>query len=462
MPDSHPDLRSLSHSTPDRPKRFRPATWWLPVAILLGFALIFALLFRDRLIPAKSVQVTPAKAIALESTSKKQASSTGKLLFQASGWIEPDPLPIKATALTDGIIDEVRVLQGQQVRKGDPLATLIAIDNRLQRDAMATALEMKKAELDAHCTGTQIAIQKVEAEKSGLISDQADSEEAADRLARLRQTPAGAIPEAEHVAARLELTRREAAVKSREARIQEIAHDLNRIAYETLAMQAAVKAAEIDLAKAELAYERTTITAPTDGRVLRLIASPGQKKMVGMDEEDSATIAILYQPEKLQVRVDVPLADAAGLGVGQRAKIRCNLLPNQIFEGEVTRITGEADLQRNTLQAKVRIIDPDEKLRPEMICRVEFLDTIPQESNTIANTAGELAVFVPESSLTDDNVWICDPDSKRVTLRPVTSTAESRDGFRRLESGVRPGEWVVDQPSGLNPGQRIRPILPSP
>ena len=458
MADSHPTLGSLTRTTVTDSKRLRPSAWWLPGVILLGFALIFLLLFRDRLIPAKSMRVTPAMAISLQPAAEMPLSS-GKPLFQASGWIEPDPLPIKATALTDGVINEVRVLQGQPVRKGDPLATLIAIDTRLRRDSIAAELEMKKAELDAHCTGTQIAIQKMEAEEAALTSTEADVEEADDRLARLRRTPGGAIPEADHVAARLETIRSRAAANGRRARIQEIAHEINRIAYQTVAMQAAVKAAEIELEQAELALMRTTITAPADGRVLRLLAAPGQKKMIGMDEEDSATIAILYQPDKLQVRVDVPLADAAGLGVGQRAKIRCNLLPDRIFDGEVTRITGEADLQRNTLQAKVRIIDPDEKLRPEMICRVEFLDTLPQESS--ADSPGEISVFIRESSLTDNNVWICDPDSKRVSLRPVTATSETREGYLRLESGVRPGEWVVDQPSGLTTGQRIRPVLPS-
>src|SRR5690606_26056403 len=104
-------------------------------------------------------------------------------------------------------------------------------------------------------------------------------------------------------------------------------------------------------------------------RVLRLHAMPGQKRMLGMDDENSSTIAILYDPAKLQVRVDVPLADAAGLKIGQKVRIHCGLLPDREFQGEVTRISGEADLQRNTLQAKVRIVDPVEELRPEMLCR---------------------------------------------------------------------------------------------
>ena len=185
----------------------------------------------------------------------------------------------------------------------------------------------------------------------------------------------GSITEDERVSVRFDHTR--ASRKSmRQRRVsQEIAEDLNQIAFQVLAIQARIKGAEVDLEKAELAYSRTKITAPADGRVLALMAAPGQKKMVGMDAEDSSTIAVLYDPEHLQVRVDVPLGDAAGLGVGQRAKIRCNLLPDMVFEGEVTRIEGSADLQRNTLQAKVRIENPSEKLRPEMLCRVEFFET---------------------------------------------------------------------------------------
>jgi multidrug efflux pump subunit AcrA (membrane-fusion protein) len=60
------------------------------------------------------------------------------MLFQASGWIEPDPLPVKATALIDGVIDEVRVLEGQFVKKGETLATLVDDDARL---ALAAADE---------------------------------------------------------------------------------------------------------------------------------------------------------------------------------------------------------------------------------------------------------------------------------------------------------------------------------
>ncbi|MGE9270675.1 MAG: HlyD family efflux transporter periplasmic adaptor subunit, partial [Verrucomicrobiales bacterium] len=83
-----------------------------------------------------------------------------------------------------------------------------------------------------------------------------------------------------------------------------------------------IEAAKVSLNQAELARARTEIRAPITGRILHRFAMPGQKRMLAMDDPDSSTIASLYDPEKLQVRVDVPLADAAQLTIGQHARIR--------------------------------------------------------------------------------------------------------------------------------------------
>ncbi len=454
----------LHNPETSKPVKARFGVWLLPLAIVIGFALLFGLLFRDRLLPAKEVSVFPALAIEEKTDAKAVAKNTpgktGDLLFQASGWVEPDPLPIKATALTDGIVDEVHVLQGQLVKKGDLLATLIETDTRIERDLMAAKLADMKASFDAHCVGTQITLQKLEIAKAELAAAEADAAESENKLLRYQRLSKGTIAEDERNEVRFDRDRSLAMVAAAEARIKENAEMLNKIAYQALAIQSKVKASEADLEKAELAHSRTKITAPADGRVLALMAAPGQKKMAGMDDVDSSTIAILYDPAHLQVRVDVPLADAGGLGVGQRAKIRCNLLPDEVFEGEVTRIEGAADLQRNTLQAKVRIENPSEKLRPEMLCRVEFFETVaPAQTtgNVVTETTG-IAVYVPERAVSDGTVWICDPDSLRATKRAVTVSSK-REGFIRVDEGVRPGEWVVKNPSGLKSGQRLNPLF---
>lgn len=459
MSNTGPNIGHILRPADEAPSaRRRMAVWLLPLALLLGFALLFALLFRDRLIPAKSVGVVPAVGIEeAMATAPIVKGAEGSLLFQASGWVEPDPLPTKATALTDGIVDEVHVLEGELVKKGDLLATLISIDARLERDAMAARLADMKASFDAHCTGTQIAMRRMEAEKANLAIADANAEEAADKFDRYSRLREGSITGDERIAVRLDHRRALAEVDLAKARIAEIAEELNKIAYEIVAIQAKIRGAEIDLEKAELAFSRTKITAPADGRILALKAAPGQKKMVGMDEEDSSTIAILYDPQHLQVRVDVPLADAAGLSVGQPAKIRCNLLPDEVFEGVVTRIEGAADIQRNTLQAKVRIENPSEKLRPEMLCRVEFLEA-PEISKSTTGGATAVAVYVPATAIRGGSVWICDPDSLRAEKREV-STSATAENLIRIDTGIRPGEWVITQPSGLRAGQRLKPVF---
>lgn len=436
----------------------------LPVGLLLGFVFFFGLLFRDRLLPATKVKVFQAVAIEEKSAAAdpagKKPAPAGALLFQASGWIEPDPLPVKATALTDGIVEEVHVLEGGLVKKGDLLATLIGADHRIERDLMAAKLAEMKAMFDAHCVGTQIQIRKMDIQKAALAVAEANAAEAENKLTRYEKLSEGAITVDERIAVRFDHTRSLAQVDAEKARIGEIAENLNQIAYEMLALQARIKGAEGELEKAELAYSRTRITAPADGRVLALMAAPGQKKMVGMDEEDSATIAVLFDPAHLQVRVDVPLGDAAGLSVGQRARIRCNLLPDEIFEGEVTRIEGAADLQRNTLQAKVRIESPDDKLRPEMLCRVEFLETAmpSQNAGEMADGSSSIAVYVPVSAVSGGEAWICDADSLRAEQRRVV-TSTKRGDLLRVDEGIRPGEWVVTGASGLKAGQRLKPLF---
>ncbi len=449
-----PSLSSLSRPISGQTTVRRVPAWVVPAAIAAGFALLFVALFRDRLLPAPEVDValvmaTPAAPVNVET----KLTANGTMAFQASGWIEPDPLPTKAAALIDGVIDEVHALEGQLVKRGETIATLVDDDSRL---ALAAAEENHRtliAARDSQIASIAAARKKLESVKAVHQAALTLQEDAADQHQRLSKLPKGTVPESDVISARLRRDRERLQSLAAEALSGEAEADIARLELETKVREAELAAAAVRVDQAKLAFERTRIISPVDGRVLRLLSMPGQKKMLAMDDPDSSTVAILYQPDKLQVRVDVPLADAAGLSVGQAAKIRCSLLPDRVFNGEVTRITGEADIQRNTLQAKVRIQDPIDQLRPEMLCRVEFFGKV----SSSGPAAGALAMWIPQAALTDNSVWICDPESRRVTKRTVQSTSETRDGFVRISEGLRPGEQVVRSPRNLREGQRVNP-----
>ncbi len=447
-----PSLSSLSRPASGQATVRRVPAWMVPAAIAAGFALLFLALFRDRLLPAPEVDVALVMATPADVETKQ--TSNGTMAFQASGWIEPDPLPIKAAALIDGVIDEVHVLEGQLVKRGETLATLVDDDTRL---ALAAAEESHRtliAARDSQIASIAAARKKLESVRAVHQAAITLREDAADQHQRLSKLPKGTVPESDVVSARLRHDRERLQTLAAEALSGEAEADIARLELDTKVREAEIAAAAVRVNQAKLAFARTRIVSPVDGRVLRLTAMPGQKKMLAMDDPESSTITILYQPEKIQVRVDVPLADAAGLGVGQAAEIRCGLLPDRVFKGEVTRITGEADIQRNTLQVKVRINDPIDQLRPEMLCRVGFFGKAASSS-----AAGALATWIPQAALTDSTAWVCDPESRRVTKRTVQSTADTRDGFVRISEGLRPGEQVVLSPRNLRDGQRVNLTL---
>src|SRR5690606_2242960 len=94
----------------------------LPIGILVSFASLFAWATRDTFLPATSVTLTPVVV------SRSEIKQEGTPLFQAAGWIEPRPTPVIASSLAPGVIEELLVVEGQHVEKGEPVARLIATD----------------------------------------------------------------------------------------------------------------------------------------------------------------------------------------------------------------------------------------------------------------------------------------------------------------------------------------------
>lgn len=435
--------------------------------MLGGFAILFLSLFQDRLLPAPLVKTATVLATAGTASSTEKpgagpADDALPMLFQASGWVEPDPFPVKATALIDGVVASVQVLEGQPVQKGEVIATLVDDDARLKRAAAEGRHRMLVAARASHRASITAAGSRRDAAKAEVAAAETLQAEAVDQVNRVESLRGGAVSESDVTIARLRLQREQANLLAAQSKLAEQIAEIARLEAETKTKDEEIALALVAVDQEKLALERTRILSPITGRVLRLLAAPGEKKMLAMDHPDSSTVAMVYEPSRLQVRVDVPLADAAGLRVGQKTKVHCSLLPEQIFEGEVTRITGEADLQRNTLQAKVRILHPSDLLRPEMLCRVEFLSIATGPGSPSPRDTGALALWIPNDALRENQVWVCDPDTRRVSRRPVQPATEQREGYVRIKEGLLPGEQVVLSPGNLREDQRVNPLLIQP
>ena len=253
--------------------------------------------------------------------------------------------------------------------------------------------------------------------------------------------------------------------------------EVARLAIKVLGAKAVVDQANAAREEAELTLGRADIRAPVAGVVMARLAAPGS--LVGMDASTAAVVQ-LFDPNNLQVRTDVPLADAGRLRVGQQAQVQFDALPGQIVRGRVLRLVQQADIAKNTLQAKVLLENPPPGLVPDMLARVRiFLDSAPAptsvasaaQKSTAANVAGNATnpamntgatsrteIAAPESVLAQT---VADANGTRVgTVRVVVDV---RDGVGRIESrdvvcAVPTSQWTAVL-SGLRPGDFV--VLPN-
>ena len=394
------------------------------------------------------------------------AAPSHELLFQASGWLEPDPYVIEVPALVNGVVDEVFVLAGADVKKGDPLATLIDDEAKLNLEKAERNLTTIRSNIAAHCSSVPEIYARIETAKAKVSAEQARLAELEDTANRFKSLPEGAVSVSEVTAAMLQVNRQEAFLAEAESEIPRLRAQLLTIDFERVAMGNGFSEAESARDLAKLALDRHHITAPMDGRVLHLHVQPGKKRMLDMDDPKSALIVELYEPTKMQARIDVPLNEASGLKVGQSVELTTDLLNDVVMEGIVTRITGEADLARNTLQAKVAITDPDDRLRPEMLVRAKFFPRpmMPDENKTepveTSQPQTRLLIFAPENAIFDVNgnqakAWTVSREST-AEVRTITLGNSEREGYREITGGLRSGDQLILPPfTKIKQGTRV-------
>ncbi len=469
----------------------------LPIGLLLAAAVLLLVSAWGTLFPGRAVTVVPAMV-------RSVSGAAGTTSVTASGWLEPDPYAIYATALASGTVETVLALEGQAVTKGQPLAKLVDEDARIALRGAEADHAIAEADLDRANAARAASEEGLEqlidrrrmlasadarlAEIEGSVArlvDSIASEEAAvaslrDEVERKRDlVESGAVSKGEFERLRLTLDARErgleatrkerailesrrasaeadrtAATQHIELRIEERrAVDVAKA--EVARAEAMLAKAEADRDAAQLRLDRMTIASPIDGVVLRRLVAPGSRVTAESASEEGARVFYLYDPASMQARVDVPLADAAAIGVEQEAVLEVQTLPDREFRGRVTRLVHEADIQKNTVEVKVALDEPDERLKPEMLVRVRFL---ARESKS-ASTTREV-VLVPKRLVGDSStVWVVEARSGD---RGVARRRSVELGARRVEdwvevvSGVRPGDRLVtDAPADLEDGDRV-------
>lgn len=202
--------------------------------------------------------------------------------------------------------------------------------------------------------------------------------------------------------------------------------------------EASVSAAKAALHVAQLNVEYTFIRAPFDGVVLTKNADIGDiVTPIGASANAKAALVTMADMDSLQAEVDVSESNLRQIRIGQPCEILLDALPESRFRGVVHMIVPTADRSKASVLVKIRFLDKDKRILPEMSAKVAFLE------REVSAEENKPLIAINPSAIIERN------GKKYVFV--------VKDGIA-FESSVTTGATVgelVEIVSGLKSGQRI-------
>jgi RND family efflux transporter MFP subunit len=213
------------------------------------------------------------------------------------------------------------------------------------------------------------------------------------------------------------------------------------------AAEAALKATTAALEGATALLEYTLIRAPFNGVVLTKDADIGDiVTPLGAAANAKAAVVTIADMSSLEVEADVSESNLNQVRVGQPCEIQLDALPEQRFRGEVHLRVPTADRSKATVMVKVRFLDKDRRILPEMSAKVAFLSRPVTAEEKNPRIALNQSAVVNRKKV--EAVFLVEGD--RVAETPITLGNPMGD-MVEVVKGVKVGDRVV-----LNPPDRLK------
>lgn len=388
------------------PMRLLSAVLWLiPLGLLAGAGTV-AYWQYDKIRPRPAVSVGLVQAMTI---------GEAETLLSAKGYIKAH-LQAMIGAKVPGRVETMYVEEGSRVAKGQTLAVL-------EHNDMKAQLESRKA-----------MIARSRAELAEAQADYAWKDRRARRYTALQERGTASVEE-----------------------IEQYLFERDMAAARVDALKAAIELQTAMLKEVEETIANMHIIAPFAGTVVAKEAEVGETITPGGMGAASGrgSVATLADLENLEVETDIAESLVSRVAIGQPAEISVSANPGKHYRGVLRRIIPMGDRTRGTVKVDVEILDPDDKLFPELVATVHFL---PDKDIDNPNS-GKTFLFVPKTAIFEEDghshVWVVDQNG--AVSRRVVQVVVTNDDLARVEDGLTAGESVVLNPdrSLLKEGLRV-------
>jgi len=188
----------------------------------------------------------------------------------------------------------------------------------------------------------------------------------------------------------------------------------------------AIEQAESGLAMANLQLDETTINAPFDGVIAELYITEGST--VGPQGAIARQVS-----NQVEASIEVEESRIGQIFDGQNASLQVTAYPGQEFPAVVTSVAPVADKDTRTFTVKVTPVDAEGQLRSGMFADARLL--IDEKKDTLLVSRDAITLIGDQPT-----VYVVNGD--RVEQREVT-TGLTNDGQIEVLSGLEAGDTVV-------------------
>jgi HlyD family secretion protein len=434
-----------SHKEPlpqNHPPRVKP---WVYVVAAVIVVLAAAVVVSGIL--AKSPQVE-VQRVAIE-----PAAAGSDVVLTAGGYIVAHHT-IQVGSKVVGRVAWIGIEKGDRVTQGQVLVRLEDSEFRAQWAQAQASLGVAEANLRKLENGSRP--EEVGQAQAAVGQAQAEFQNAGIGLRRTQQLAA------ENVASRQQLDNDQAAYDVAKAKLESAQKNFELV-------KIGPRREDIDLARAQMQQaqgvvdyaktmlDATVIRSPIDGVVLERSVEKGEMvstmNLGGTGGGVQASVASLADPDDLQVELDINQNDFPKISPKQSASITADAYPDRVYKGVVAEIAPEANRQKATIQVKVKVLEPDAYLRPEMNAHVSFLAPPAGDRSESRD-----ALWVPGAAVVerDGKSMVFVLDGSRVRRREIHAGRTLRDRVEVLD-GVGPNDRaVVRGADTLKPDQRVK------
>ena len=432
----------------DRGKRriHEPSPWavrW----IVAGIG-IFVLLGAARFIYAKLTAATEVEIVRVHAAAPL-TSGGGNVILNATGYIVAAH-KIELAAKVVGKVAWIGVDKGYKVKAGDVLVRLEDDEYRAHLLESKGNLEMLKAKLAEAQNGSRP--EEIAKAKADLEQAIADRENARVTLERTRDLVH------QKVLSTQALDDAQARYDGAVAKVGSFdrTYELVRLGprkEEIDALRAQVQQAQGTLDYNQTQLDNTIIRAPIDGTILERNVEKGEFVTTGFvgDKGAKGYVVSMANLRELDVELDINQNDFGKLGPTQPGIVTTDAYPDRKYEGVIREISPEANRQKATVQVKVKVVNPDDYLRPEMNASVAFYST----EKTGSHVAVKPLVVVPASTVRDNGVFVV-VDGKAVR-RTVKVSGTTSQGVQIADGLIGGEDIIMNPPADLKDGQRVHP-----